>query len=69
MRFEIKNEPYPENGQMKTILQFAWLPTEVEQPITKRKYIIWLDKYHESQIYLEGPNGLGYWFTQKRWVG
>lgn len=60
MKFEIQ-----EISQKRNISKFAWLPVKVEQPYTGKKFIIWLDKYYESQIYLEAS---GYWFTKKRWI-
>lgn len=64
MKFEIKYNKHPENGDVRNILKFAWLPTKVDQSHLNKRFIIWLEKYHARQICCEGM-----WFTISTWIG
>lgn len=69
MKFEIQRKTKPKNGDNRNLLKFAWLPVKVEQPYTGKKFIIWLDKYHEQQIFKSGSGYWGEWKTVSRWIG
>jgi hypothetical protein len=72
MKFETQERSQPTNGENRNLLKFAWLPVKVEQPYTGKKFILWLDKYHEQQIFTAGGNygdNWAKWKTVSRWIG
>jgi hypothetical protein len=72
MKFEIQERINPTNGENRNLLKFAWLPVKVEQPYTGKKFILWLDKYHEQQQYSVSVNyadSWSEWRTVSRWIG
>lgn len=61
----------PKIGERRNVLKFAWLPTEVKQPHTKKIFLIWLEKYHETQIYRLVDNGVVKftdWDSHEKWI-
>lgn len=54
MRWEITRNTTPENGDVRFVTKFAWLPTRVLSKITFTDHMIWLELYVEEQQYLCG---------------
>lgn len=52
----------------RTLTKFAWLPTEVRDRFTNHRYIVWLDKYHQRQLWVEFGPYLGEWKTIDQWI-
>jgi hypothetical protein len=72
MKFEIKQTAPPKNGDIRDVLKFAWLPVVVSHPYSGRMFRIWLEKYHEQQIYSEGScleDSWSEWQVKSRWIG
>jgi hypothetical protein len=71
MRFEIEKTPLYNDGDTRDILRFAWFPKVVEQPYSKKEFVIWLDKYYETQRYRKHGNvrySSNTWCVVRNWI-
>jgi hypothetical protein len=68
MKWLDENYTPPHAGNTITKLKFAFLPVDNVKGSDGKRYVVWLDKYHQSYIYKSSINGLSL-VELDRWIG
>lgn len=67
-----KREEPPNDGQVRTVKKFAWLPTKViaeNEAYNHNECIIWLHEYEEDQCWRFSWDGMCYfWDTKVKYI-